>query len=71
MPHFNKSIKTVKFHGIPIPQSASLGAKGSNHGVYFFWNGEWMFTAIRGFYIPVPNCNIDDHRGNNPIEKLK
>lgn len=74
MPNFSKSLKTVKFHGMPIPQSAKLGAKGSAHGVYFFWKGEWMFTVIEGFYIQAASdkdFKIEHYIGDNPVEKLK
>lgn len=78
MPKFNRSIKMQDFHGHRIPQSARKAALGSEHGVYFFWKGEWNFTVIDRHYISLESgpfmdssFDVDDSRGDNPIEILK
>lgn len=76
MPNFNKNVELRRVHGLPIPKNANKCAKGSKHGLYFFWRGNWFFTVIPGYYIDVHGDNEAQERcvhssiGNNKIENL-
>lgn len=77
MPNFNKNVELRRVHGLTIPKNANKCAKGSKHGLYFFWRGNWFFTAIPGYYINVhgdkkaqEHC-VHNSIGKNKIENLK
>lgn len=75
MPRFNKSLKLKHFEGVLIPASSKRAVRGDTAGVYFFWKGEWYFTAINGFYIEaqstVGDFDITDFIGDNEIVEFK
>ena len=75
MPRFNKSLKLKRFEGSLIPVSSKRAVRGDTAGVYFFWKGEWYFTAINGFYIDTQSTTgdfvITEYIGNNKIVELK
>ena len=71
MPRFSATTKLRTFAGMQIPHSSTKAVQGSEHGVYFHWQGKWRFTVIRGFYVTCDRVDIEDHSGGNQVHEFK
>ena len=75
MPRYSNLTQLTNINGHMIQAESTHYAMGAMHGLYFKWRGQWNFTALINFYIPVtgeyPQAIVENSIGENKIEVLK